>query len=462
MNPSTMNAPASAPRTKPRLALCFTGGKDSTLTLHLLLHRPDLLLSALRLEAATAPGCPPPGLDLAPLRDPAVRARAGLPADLGDGDAVAAIPTRTGPWPAADLPYELVTLVTFAPPSPNFLSHPVPAIAAQADAMGLPHVLAEVRGPDYAASYAAAMARLHVDILVTGDMMDVCSGFMARAAMAAGVHLWCPLWNIDRELAWDLLVGAMGIHPVLTCVHVRRFLQSWGRADEAEAEAAPGVSAADEDEVEASPATLAAGAEADIEDAADSAASSSLSPSSSPTATAAAPVCSAAAAVLPLRKKRSAADLRSPSPAAAATSSDAASESTASPSAGRGPPPRQRRRLVSPPVAAAKPSADDTAAQLARALARAHTHVGRTLDRAALDDWLYPAADLDGVDLCGELGEFHTMVVDGPLFVRGRVDLTRTPPDVTPRAEGAKTAVDPSGEYVYLVITHPAVVPLDA
>ncbi|WP_087017411.1 diphthine--ammonia ligase [Thaumasiovibrio subtropicus] len=41
--------------------------------------------------------------------------------------------------------------------------------------------------------------------------------------------------------------------------------------------------------------------------------------------------------------------------------------------------------------------------------------VGRTIDDAAIDD-LCTVSEKNGLDLCGEQGEYHTMVVDGPDF----------------------------------------------
>lgn len=44
--------------------------------------------------------------------------------------------------------------------------------------------------------------------------------------------------------------------------------------------------------------------------------------------------------------------------------------------------------------------------------------LGRELDAAAIDG-LQAIRDRSGLDLCGEEGEYHTLVVDGPQFTRG-------------------------------------------
>ncbi|ORZ33499.1 hypothetical protein BCR44DRAFT_44329 [Catenaria anguillulae PL171] len=408
---------------RPRLALCFTGGKDSTLVLHLLLNRPDLLVTALHLDEqpATSPARPPPSIVLA-------------------DDAT-----------AQQLPYQLAALVTFTPPNPSFLSHPVPAIQAAAAAMDLPHITAVVKGPDYAACYAAAIARLNVDVLVTGDMLDVCSGFMRRAAAAADVHMWCPLWGINRNLLWDLVLDTFKLEPVLTCVHVRKFVGTW--TDDValagnESASTSSLSSLDdseatEDEMSTSsgPDTIATGKKAirssSEEDPFASSSSdyyeedadvSSLSTSSS----------SAASAAVQQRRIN----------------------------------PRRTRAQQQQPAQAANSHADvddeiahstDPAQPLmTRALAHAHLLVGSTLTRDVVNNWLRRAARMDGVDLAGEMGEYHTMVTNGALFKRGRVDLgaVATPPGKAGKVGKWDTSVDPSGEYVYLMTPRqPTVVP---
>ncbi|KAJ3351265.1 hypothetical protein GGF32_004401 [Allomyces javanicus] len=199
------------PRVPPRLAVCFTGGKDSTLVVHLLLHAPHLLSTALAIDAH------PPG-------SPAT-APPGFP-----------IPCSTTTTATATHDAVIPRLVTFhdaVAASRDFLSHPVSAIRRQAQAMGIPHQVVAVAGPDYLGSYAAAVAALDVDVLVTGDLVDADRGFMANVCARAGVRLWCPLWGADRHVVWDL-VHDLGIVPVLTCVHVRRVVNAWSAAVEDE------------------------------------------------------------------------------------------------------------------------------------------------------------------------------------------------------------------------------------
>ncbi|KAI9027233.1 hypothetical protein CLU79DRAFT_833158 [Phycomyces nitens] len=98
----------------------------------------------------------------------------------------------------------VAVLVTFCPPSGTpFRAHPITVIKQQAEALGIPHVVCTINGPDYLASYRQEIARLRkdfsIDALVTGDIMPVCSDFMERAVQTTGVSLVRPLWMQPRE-----------------------------------------------------------------------------------------------------------------------------------------------------------------------------------------------------------------------------------------------------------------------
>lgn len=56
----------------------------------------------------------------------------------------------------------------------------------------------------------------------TGDIEDVCSGFMERAAAGTGVDLSRPLWQLERRLLLQALWGA-GIEAQITCVTLGKF-----------------------------------------------------------------------------------------------------------------------------------------------------------------------------------------------------------------------------------------------
>lgn len=242
-----------------RVAISFTGGKDSVLASHLVLN------AGLRAAA----GWEDTVIEHAP--------SAGLRAGAGRGDGVvehatpgADAPETPTPTPTLLPPTaEIVVLATFAPPAEarrcgdedtdnerGFKAHPLRLVRAQAAALAAGIAVASSAAPPpliildivppHADSYAAQIARLkqdyRIDALVSGDVLDVCSGFMARACARAGLRLVTPLWEQPRERILGAL-AALGIRSIVTCVDVRKFARHLGGQGE------PGAAAADDDPV---------------------------------------------------------------------------------------------------------------------------------------------------------------------------------------------------------------------
>jgi diphthamide synthase (EF-2-diphthine--ammonia ligase) len=164
-------------------AVSFTGGKDSVLALHL------------ACEAHSHPLVP----ELAP------------------------------PPPPVTL------LVTFAPPGADFKAHPLPIIRAAAAALGLRHVVCEVQpGPDgsHLRAYQQQVASLRqehgVTHLVTGDVLDVASGFMQKAVQPEDgggqpvLQLVRPLWQLPRASVVQAGLD-LGIRSRISCVDTHRY-----------------------------------------------------------------------------------------------------------------------------------------------------------------------------------------------------------------------------------------------
>ena len=70
---------------------------------------------------------------------------------------------------------DIEELITFAPPSPVFLAHPLPFLARQAAAMGLRHRVITIRPPaeDGYTRALKALRREGIRTLVTGDIAEV-------------------------------------------------------------------------------------------------------------------------------------------------------------------------------------------------------------------------------------------------------------------------------------------------
>jgi diphthine-ammonia ligase len=127
---------------------------------------------------------------------------------------------------------DVAVLVTFSPPltdPKSFKAHSLDIIKKQAEALGLPHTICIIDGPDYLGSYQREIKQLRstygVDALVTGDILPVCSNFMERAVMETGVALVRPLWEKpQQELLNDMWQRGFDIR--VTCINTKKIPQN--------------------------------------------------------------------------------------------------------------------------------------------------------------------------------------------------------------------------------------------
>ncbi|MFM5817582.1 Dph6-related ATP pyrophosphatase [Aeromonas sanarellii] len=132
---------------------------------------------------------------------------------------------------AREAGHQVVALVTFAPPEPRFLAHPLPLVRRQAAALGLPHQLVTIEAP-FELGYERALIRLkeqwHLDGVVTGDIdsVDGAPNWIRERCRPLGIKVHTPLWQQTREaLLADLL--ARGIVAHLSCVDTRVLAPDW-------------------------------------------------------------------------------------------------------------------------------------------------------------------------------------------------------------------------------------------
>ncbi|MFQ2341724.1 hypothetical protein ACK317_06130 [Aeromonas dhakensis] len=132
---------------------------------------------------------------------------------------------------AREAGHQVVALVTFAPPSPRFLAHPLSQVRRQAAALGLPHRLVTIEAP-FDLGYERALAKLkeewQLDGVVTGDIDSVAGApnWIRERCRPLGLTVHTPLWQQSREVLLADLV-ARGIVAHLSCVDTRFLPPEW-------------------------------------------------------------------------------------------------------------------------------------------------------------------------------------------------------------------------------------------
>lgn len=127
--------------------------------------------------------------------------------------------------------YTVRSLVTFAPPNPQFLAHPIPIIRLQAKALDLPHHLIEIHTP-YQEGYENAITSLEkehrIDALVTGDIAEVDGqpNWIRECSRSAGVEVLTPLWGCDRAATLRTLLDRR-FKVIFSCVKKPWFTGAW-------------------------------------------------------------------------------------------------------------------------------------------------------------------------------------------------------------------------------------------
>lgn len=132
---------------------------------------------------------------------------------------------------AREAGHQVVALITFAPPAPRFLAHPLSQVRRQAAALALPHRLVTIEAPfdlGYERALAALKEEWQLDGVVTGDIDSVggAPNWIRERCRSLGLTVHTPLWQQPREaLLADML--ACGIVAHLSCVDTRVLAPEW-------------------------------------------------------------------------------------------------------------------------------------------------------------------------------------------------------------------------------------------
>jgi diphthine-ammonia ligase len=127
--------------------------------------------------------------------------------------------------------YDVRCLVTFAPPEPDFLAHPLAFMKLQAEELGLPHHVLLVREPfeeGYETHLRAMRNEIGIDAVVTGDIAEVngAPNWIRERSRPVGMEVHTPLWGRDRQtLLEQLLNHRFAVR--FSCVKKRWLAESW-------------------------------------------------------------------------------------------------------------------------------------------------------------------------------------------------------------------------------------------
>jgi uncharacterized protein (TIGR00290 family) len=127
--------------------------------------------------------------------------------------------------------YSVRCLVTFAPPEPDFLAHPLSFIKMQAQALALPHYILPISAP-FESSYEASLGRLRdemgINCVITGDIAEVDGypNWIRERSRPIGMSVYTPLWGRDRNALLQQLLDR-GFKVRFSCVKTRWLDESW-------------------------------------------------------------------------------------------------------------------------------------------------------------------------------------------------------------------------------------------
>ena len=122
-------------------------------------------------------------------------------------------------------------LVTFAPPEPNFLAHPLGFIKMQAQALALPHYVLPISAP-FEKSYETSLCRLRDELgitcVITGDIAEVngAPNWIRERSRTVGMNVHTPLWKRDRNVLLGQFLDR-GFKARFSCVNKRWLDENW-------------------------------------------------------------------------------------------------------------------------------------------------------------------------------------------------------------------------------------------
>lgn len=127
--------------------------------------------------------------------------------------------------------YGVRCLITFAPPEPDFLAHPLAFMKMQAQALALPHYVVPIHEP-FEKSYEIALTRLRdetgIRLVITGDIAKVGGqpNWICECCRKTGLGVHIPLWGRDQNILLRQVLDG-GFKVFFSCVNTRWLDESW-------------------------------------------------------------------------------------------------------------------------------------------------------------------------------------------------------------------------------------------
>lgn len=134
-------------------------------------------------------------------------------------------------WEAGRDGFDVRCLVTFAPPQPDFLAHPLAFMKLQAEALGLSHQVLPVREPfeeGYETHLRTMRNEMGIEAVVTGDIAEVngAPNWIRERSQPVGMEVHTPLWGRNRRILLEQLLSQR-FTVRFSCAKKRWLTESW-------------------------------------------------------------------------------------------------------------------------------------------------------------------------------------------------------------------------------------------
>ncbi|MBI1769661.1 MAG: diphthine--ammonia ligase [Bacteroidetes bacterium] len=134
-------------------------------------------------------------------------------------------------YEAECLGYEIKSLITFIPPNPQFLAHPLQVIKFQSEALHLQHATIEITQPfneGYKSAFRFLKERCDVSHVITGDIDEVSGhpNWVKELAASSDIEVLTPLWKRDRKEILATLIEN-NFKVIFSCAKEPWFSEDW-------------------------------------------------------------------------------------------------------------------------------------------------------------------------------------------------------------------------------------------